>query len=143
MKPYLEKAILLAATAHKGQVDKAGEPYILHPLRLMMRVEGVVAKTAAVLHDIVEDTDWTFAALREEGFPTEVVTALEYLTKKEGESYADFIKRAQGNPVAARVKLADLEDNLDITRIAQPTAKDFERLAKYHEAWRYLAKKGE
>src|SRR5688572_11029433 len=109
----LEKAISIAVEAHRGQLDKSGAPYILHPLSVMARVDGETEKIVAVLHDVVEDTSWTPDALRREGFSDEVLQALDGVTKREGETYEDFVKRAGSNPVARRVKLADLEDNMD------------------------------
>lgn len=134
----LEKAIAIAVEAHRGQTDKMGAPYILHPLSVMWRVDGETEKIVAVLHDVVEDTPWTFEDLKREGFPDEVLQALECVTKREGESYDDFVKRSASNAVARRVKLADLEDNMDVRRLKVGTQKDFERIAKYVSAWRYL-----
>src|SRR5215204_3164106 len=131
----LEDAISIAAQAHKGQKDKAGAPYMLHPLRLMLRMDSEAAMTAAVLHDVVEDTDWTLERLREEGFSDEILEAVDCLTHREGESYQEFVERVRTNPVARRVKIADLEDNMNILRISQLGAKDLERLEKYHRAW--------
>ena len=132
----LEDAIALAALAHHGQKDKAGAPYILHPLRLMLRMGSDVERMAAVLHDVVEDTPYTLDALRRLGFPPEVVEAVEALTRREdeGESYEEFVLRAGRNPIARRVKLADLEDNMDLTRIADPQEKDHQRLERYRRA---------
>ena len=96
----LSRAIEIAASAHAAQVDKGGAPYVLHPLRMMMRQAGEAAMMAAVLHDVVEDTPWTLEALRAEGFPPEVLEAIACLTKREREDYADFIERAGANPIA-------------------------------------------
>jgi (p)ppGpp synthase/HD superfamily hydrolase len=139
----LARAIAIAAEAHVNQVDKAGAPYILHPLRLMFRVEGNDAKIVAVLHDVVEDgPGWSFERLRGQGFPEAVLAALECVTKRPEEQpdemYMAFIARAAGNPIARQVKLADLEDNMDVSRIAQLTEKDVRRLEKYHRAWAWL-----
>jgi (p)ppGpp synthase/HD superfamily hydrolase len=134
----LEDAILLAANAHRGQTDKAGAPYILHPLRMMLRMQTDAERMAAVLHDVVEDTPWTLEGLRAEGFPEEVLEAVDRLSRREGEPYDDFMRRAAVHPVARRVKIADLEDNLDVRRIAHVTEKDAERLTRYHRAWRSL-----
>src|SRR5688572_12689020 len=109
----LEDAIAIAAQAHRRQKDKAGAAYILHPLRLMMRMKTESEKIAAILHDVVEDTGWTIEMLRDQDFSEEVLEAVECLTKREGESYEEFIERAGTNPVARRVKIADLEDNMD------------------------------
>jgi (p)ppGpp synthase/HD superfamily hydrolase len=130
----IERAIALAAKAHEGQVDKAGAPYILHPLRVMLRVKTTEERIAAVLHDVVEDTPVTLEMLRAEGFSEAVVNAVGALTKREGEDYAAFVRRAASDPIARNVKLADLADNSDLSRIAAPTAKDYERIEKYKKA---------
>jgi (p)ppGpp synthase/HD superfamily hydrolase len=131
----VEDAISIAAQAHKGQKDKAGAPYLLHPLRMMMRMNSETAMMAAVLHDVVEDTDWTLGRLHEAGFSVEVIKAVDCLTHREGESYEQFVERVRTNPIARQVKIADLEDNMNIRRIGQLGAKDLERLEKYHRAW--------
>jgi (p)ppGpp synthase/HD superfamily hydrolase len=131
--PTLERAIELAARAHAGQVDKAGQPYILHPLRLMFAVHTPHERMAAVLHDIVEDTHVTFEQLVHEGFPAEVVAAVRALTKHEGENRLDAARRAAGDPVARVVKLADVNDNMDLSRIKQPTEKDHARIKEYEQ----------
>ena len=138
MRMSLEKAIAIATEAHKGKTDRYGAPYILHPLRVMSRVDTDTEKTVAILHDVVEDTKWTFNDLRREGFPEAIVAALDCLTKRKGETYESLIDRAAANPLARRVKLADLEDNLDIRRMETVTVKDAERLSKYLAAWRKL-----
>ena len=138
----VEDAIAIAAQAHKGQKDKAGAPYLLHPLRMMLRMTSEAAMMAAVLHDVVEDTDWTLERLRAEGVPDEVLEAVDCLTHREGESYEEFVERVRTNAVARQVKIADLEDNMNIRRIHQLGAKDLERLEKYHSAWRVLTNAG-
>ncbi|HWX22349.1 MAG TPA: GTP pyrophosphokinase [Candidatus Binatia bacterium] len=135
----LEKAIGIAMEAHRGQKDRYGAPYILHPLRVMGRVETPAEKTVAILHDVVEDTDWTLEALKGEGFSEEVLAALDGVTKREGEAYEDFVKRSARHPLARRVKAADLEDNMDVRRMREVAAKDGERLEKYLKAWRRLS----
>ena len=130
----LEKAIALAVIHHKGQTDKAGKPYIEHPLRLMNQVESEDEKIVAVLHDIVEDTDVSLDDLRDEGFSEEVLSAIECVTKQDGEDYDSFIERISFNPLAVKVKLADLEDNMDLTRLPEVTEKDLERVEKYKRA---------
>lgn len=134
----IEDAIALAVQAHRGQKDRAGAPYILHPLRMMFRVETDAEKIVAVLHDVVEDTDLTLDALRAEGFPEDVVAAVDHLTRRESESYEEFVRRAAAHPVARRVKIADLEDNMDVRRTGTVTQKDVDRLTRYHRAWRSL-----
>lgn len=138
----LERAIELAATAHAGQVDKAGQPYILHPLRVMLRVTGEYERMAAVLHDAVEDTPLTLAQLTGAGFPAEVVAAIEALTKRPGESRMQAATRAAANPIARVVKLADNAENMDLSRIAAPTEKDFARLEEYKQVRTLLLASG-
>ena len=137
----LEHAIALAARAHDGQTDKAGQPYILHPLRVMLAVATEEERMAAVLHDTVEDTPVTFQELAVEGFPLAVIEAVEALTKHQGESRLAAAQRAVVNPIARQVKLADVADNMDLSRIPKPTAKDLARLREY-EAVRTLLLKG-
>lgn len=134
----LERAIEIAAKAHAGQVDKAGQPYVLHPLRMMLAVTAPEARIAAVLHDVVEDTAVTLEELRGEGFPEAVLEAVEALTKRDGEDYEAFIRRVAPNAIAREVKLADLRDNSDLSRIAEPTERDRERIRKYQRAIAYL-----
>lgn len=131
----LERAIAIAASAHRGMKDKAGAPYILHPLRVMLSVDGDEARIVAVLHDVVEDSDdWTLERIRAEGYSAEIVAALDSVTNRDGETYADFVRRAGTNPIGREVKLADLRDNCDPSRIADPTQKDRDRIARYREA---------
>ena len=133
----VERAVVIALHAHRGQVDKAGAPYVLHPLRMMARMADDDTRMAAVLHDVVEDgPGWTFDRLRAEGIPDAVVEAVGFLTKRPEEEgdYEAFIRRAARNPIACRVKLADLEDNMDLSRIASPGEQDFRRVEKYRKA---------
>lgn len=129
----IEKAIEIAARAHAGQLDKAGAPYIFHPLRLMFAVQGEHERMAAVLHDVVEDSPLTFDDLAREGFPAAVIDALRALTKRAGESRVDAARRAAAHPLARTVKLADVADNMDLRRIAHPDERDFARLEQYAE----------
>lgn len=138
----VEDAVAIAARAHRGQQDKAGAPYLLHPLRMMLRMETEAAMMAAVLHDVVEDTEWTLARLREAGFTEEVLEAVDCLTHREGESYQEFVERVRTNPIARQVKIADLEDNMNVRRMNQLGPKELERLEKYHRAWRVLTGAG-
>jgi (p)ppGpp synthase/HD superfamily hydrolase len=135
----LEKAIQIAVRAHAGQKDRAGQPYILHPLRVMARVHTEAEKIVAILHDTVEDTDLSLDDLRAAGFPEEILIAVDCLTKREGEPYDDLIQRAKLNRLAKPVKLADLQDNMDIRRNARITAKDLERFDRYLCAWKTLS----
>lgn len=138
----LERAIAIAAQAHAGKTDKAGAPYILHPLRVMLGVQDAPARIAAVLHDVVEDSTWTLDQLRAEGFAPDVVAAVDALTKRKGESYEDFVRRAGQDPIAHRVKLADIADNMDPSRIAHPTEEDHARMTKYRGARAILESMG-
>jgi len=130
----LERAIAIAATAHAGQRDKGGNPYVLHPLRMMLRLSSLDEQITAVLHDVVEDTDVTLDALRAEGFSETVLEAVDAVTRRAGESYDVFVRRAAANPIGRRVKLVDLEDNSNLLRIPQPTERDHERLQRYRRA---------
>jgi (p)ppGpp synthase/HD superfamily hydrolase len=134
----LERAILIAAQAHLGQRDKGGAPYILHPLRMMMRMESEAAMIAAALHDVVEDSAWTLEQLRDEGFSEEVLQAVDCLTRRDGETYDEFVARAGANAIARPVKIADLEDNMNVKRLGEMTPKDLARIEEYHRAWRAL-----
>ena len=134
----LARAIAIAAEAHQGQQDKAGAPYVLHPLRLMLRMHTEAEMMAAVLHDVVEDTPWTLEQLRQEGFSEEVLAAVEAVTHRAGETYEAYLARAAADPIARKVKRADLEDNMDLRRLSALTDKDVERLRRYHRTWRKL-----
>jgi (p)ppGpp synthase/HD superfamily hydrolase len=127
----IEKAVEIAARAHAGQVDKAGAPYLLHPLRVMLSVITLEEQMAAVLHDVVEDTDVTLEDLKAEGFPAQVIEAIQALTKQPGETRLEAARRAARHPVARVVKLADVTDNMDLRRIACPTDMDYARLREY------------
>lgn len=141
------KALWIADKAHKGQKDKAGQDYIFHPMRvadalandkslsLLARTEGAIA---GMLHDVVEDADITIDYLREQGFPENILFAIDCLTRREGESYSDFIHRCCKSELAMRVKIADLDDNLDVRRLKHITERDIERINRYLEARRYL-----
>ena len=133
----LERAIQIAVSAHAGQSDKAGNAYILHPLRVMMSLQTDDQRIVGVLHDVCEDCEgWDFDRLSSEGFSPPIIEALKSVTKREdgSEGYFDFVRRAMKNDIGRHVKRADLLDNLDILRIKSPTDKDFERLKRYHAA---------
>lgn len=134
----LAKAIILATENHKEQVDKGGHPYILHPLRVMVRVKSLEAKIVAVLHDIIEDTDITKEDLLNIGFSYEIVEAIELLSKPKKEDYIHYIRRIKENPLAKEVKMADLQDNMDLTRLNKITEKDLNRVEKYKKAYSIL-----
>ena len=138
MRP-LQRAIEIATEAHAGQFDKSGKDYIGHPLRVMEMGRTEDEKIVGVLHDVVEDTDWTFEALAEEGFSKEVIDALRCVTKlSDNENYDDFIERVKKNPLAVAVKINDLTDNMDIRRLPYLSDKDVKRLKKYLKAYKRL-----
>ena len=131
----LERAIVIAAEGHAGMTDKAGAPYILHPLRVMLAMTSRNDQIVGVLHDVVEDCrGWTLDKIRDEGFSAEVVEALDSVTQREGEDYFSFVRRAAANPIGRRVKMADLKDNSDLTRIREPQQRDLDRIEKYRDA---------
>lgn len=134
----LEKAIEIAARAHAGQYDKAGEPYILHPLRVLLSLKTADEQMAAALHDVVEDTPMTFEDLEAEGFSSAVINALRALTKEPGETRMPAARRAAQDAVAVRVKIADVTDNMNLARIPNPTAKDRARLEEYKQVKAHL-----
>lgn len=141
MKQLLSKAINLAMQAHAGQVDKAGMPYIGHVMRVMQAGKTIDEKIVGVLHDVVEDTTWTFDALLAEGFPVHIVDALRCVTKlSNDEPYEAFINRVKNNPLAVAVKINDLTDNMDIRRLQTLTDADVQRLRKYLKAYQSLVK---
>ncbi|RAV19622.1 HD domain-containing protein [Paenibacillus contaminans] len=134
----LEKAIALAAQAHAGQTDKGGNPYILHPLRVMMKLQTNEERIAAVFHDLFEDTTVTPQDLEEKSFTREIIDAVHALTKNKDESYDEFIARAKNNSIARNVKIADIEDNMDLSRIPDPAEKDYARVERYRRALKEL-----
>jgi (p)ppGpp synthase/HD superfamily hydrolase len=134
----LQRAIEIAVKAHgdEGHVDKGGSPYILHPFRVMLSLKTEEERIVGVLHDVIEDCpDWTFDRLREEGFSEVVIAGLQSVTKtSEDEDYDEFVSRCVANPIGRRVKIADITDNLDVTRLGTLTEKDIKRLNKYKKA---------
>ena len=135
----LKRAIEIATEAHQGQFDKSGKDYIGHPLRVMGMGKTEEEKIVGVLHDVIEDTDWTFEKLAEEGFSQEIISALRCVTKlSENENYDDFIDRVKKNPLAVAVKINDLTDNMDIRRLPYLSDKDVKRLKKYLKAYKRL-----
>ena len=141
MNQLLSKAINIAMQAHAGQVDKAGMPYIGHVMRVMQAGKTIDEKIVGVLHDVVEDTTWTFDALLAEGFPGHIVDALRCVTKlSDDEPYESFINRVKTNPLAVAVKINDLTDNMDIRRLQALTDADVQRLRKYLKAYQSLVK---
>lgn len=137
-KELLEKALEIAINAHKGQVDKAGAAYVFHPIRVAQRCETEEEKIVALLHDTIEDTNVTENYLLEQGFSRTIVDAVLGVTRKDDETYEEFIRRCALNPLSRIVKLYDLEDNMDIRRLKEVTEKDRDRLNKYLRAYRFL-----
>lgn len=133
-----DRALRMAIRAHEGQRDKSGREYIMHPIRVAERCKDPWAKIVALLHDTIEDTDITADFLRSEGFPEEIVNGVLSVTKNEGETYEAFVCRAAENVIGREVKIADLEDNMDIRRLGEITDEHVARLRKYLRAWHYL-----
>lgn len=136
----IEKSLAIALKAYSGQQDKAGKTYILHPLRIMSKMDSEYEMSVALLHDVIEDSDYSGEDLLAEGIPLEVVEAVQLLSKIDGDTYDQFIDRLIGNTLAAKVKIADIEDNINILRLESVGEKDLERVAKYHKAWKKLTK---
>ncbi len=131
----LERAIEIAKEAHAGQKDKAGADYVQHPMRVAFSLPlGSEARIVGVLHDVVEDSEWTLDRLRSEGFSEAVIAGVDALTRREGETYMQFVARAARDPIGRAVKRADLHDNMDTSRLGEITDEDRERLARYMTA---------
>ena len=140
--PLTRLAMTIACSAHQGQLDKAGYPYIHHPLHVAEQMTDEYACAAALLHDVVEDTDWTLAQLKEAGIPTPILDALALLTHDDGTTYLDYVRRLRDNPIARAVKLADLRHNSDTSRLDTLTEQDLFRLERYRKAVVLLTKAG-
>lgn len=141
MEYILEKAVQIAVDAHSGQKDKSGRPYIFHPLRVMHSVETYEAKVIAILHDVAESGKVTFDELLEYGIPKHLVITLRLMSRDKKLSYEDYIAQIAENPLAARVKIADLKDNLDTSRLKELSDEDIERIKKYTSAFQFLRKR--
>nr|DAS76548.1 MAG TPA: (p)ppGpp synthetase, RelA/SpoT family [Caudoviricetes sp.] len=135
----IDIALAIARKAHAGQVDKAGVDYIQHPLYVASQVKTEQEKAVALLHDVLEDSDITAADLLAYGLSNEVVTAVQTLTKKKGQSYQDYLEKVKSNDLARVVKLADLKHNSDLSRLKSVSDTDRERVKKYKNAIRYLS----
>lgn len=129
----IDKALQLATKAHKGQIDKGGNPYISHPIAVSMMMRSGDEKVVALLHDVVEDSDITFEMLEDYGFSNEIIDAIRSITKCNGEDYNDYITRVKQNPIARKVKIEDLKHNMDLSRISEPCEKDYKRIEKYKD----------
>ena len=142
LNEQLEIAIELAIKYHKGQMDKGGNPYILHPLEVMNNVNRMESKIVAVLHDIIEDTQCSVDTLREYGIDEDAIESINVLTHKEGMSYMEYITEISYDLIATEVKLADLKYNMDLSRLNRKiTNKDLERNKKYMKAYYFLLSK--
>lgn len=133
-----ENAMQIAIKVHRGQLDKGGNDYINHPVRVERRCICQEDRLVALLHDTIEDGNIASEYLLLVGFSQEVVDAVLSVSRKRGEDYFKFIQRCKANPIGRRVKICDLEDNMDITRLKELTEKDIERLKKYHKAYKML-----
>lgn len=138
MPSQIENALRIALEAHTGQTDRYGTAYILHPLRVMMRVRDETEKIVAILHDVIEDSSWTGEMLLREGFEPLIVSSVQALSKQPGEDYMDYIQRTTLNPITIQVKLADLADNMDLNRCPRVTKDDLQRFTRYLNARDYL-----
>lgn len=136
----LDKAILIAVQSHQGQKDRYGINYILHPLRVMFKVDSEEEKTVAILHDVVEKTSWTIEKLQKEGFPKDILIAVDLLTRRKSQSYLGYIKKLKENALATRVKIADIEDNMDLQNMNELSENNFKKLSMLHKAWITLKK---
>ncbi len=134
----IEKSLAIALDAHTGHVDKANQPYILHPIRVMNKMNNEIEMSVAILHDVVEDSSLSFEQLQAKGISKEVVEILRHLTKSRKESYDEFIERVMKNKVAVKVKIEDIKDNMDINRLPNVSEVDLNRLQKYHRALKRL-----
>ena len=135
----IDIALAIAKKAHAGQVDKAGVDYIQHPLYVASQVKTEQEKAVALLHDVLEDSNITVADLLAYGLSNEVVTAVQTLTKKKGQSYQDYLEKVKSNNLARVVKLADLKHNSDLSRLKSVSDTDRKRVEKYKNAIRYLS----
>ncbi len=137
--PFFERALALATVKHAGQLDKGGDPYVMHVIRVMQGVNDPEEKIVALLHDVIEDTDFTMEDLTDFGFPEEIVHGINLLTRDPAEGYMEYIKKLSGDLRAVNVKLSDLNDNQNHSRLKSPmTQKDYDRLDKYRKAEAYL-----
>lgn len=134
-----KKALFISFNAHKNQFDKSGMPYVYHPYRVAEQMDDEYATCVALLHDVVEDTETTLSDLEQIGFPQEVLTAIALLTHDDDTPYFAYIQNIKANPLAKKVKLADLHDNSNCDRLEHVGSSDLKRLEKYREAIRILS----
>ena len=134
----LDQALEIAVKAHSGQKDKVGAPYILHPFRIMMKMNSEEERIVAALHDVIEDSDVTLEDLRQAGFPKTILEAVDCLTRRKGEDYEAYVERASSIPLAKKIKIADLEDNMNFRRLNHLMERDEKRVLRYQKAYRFL-----
>lgn len=133
-----KKALKLCFEAHKNQTDKSGMPYVFHPFHLAESMTDEYTTTVALLHDVVEDTDYTLRDLKEMGFPERVTDALVLLTHDKSVPYMEYVEKIKHNPIARAVKLADLAHNSDLSRLDTVDEKALRRVEKYKKAMEIL-----
>lgn len=141
--PETKRAMRLMFEAHKDAWDKSGLPYVFHPFHVAEQMDDETSTVVALLHDVVEDTHYTLDDLREMGFSAQVCEALDLLTHRKGVPYMDYVRKMKANPVAVKVKLADLAHNSDLSRLEQPSDKDIKRVEKYKAAMKVLREEEE
>lgn len=134
-----KQALKLCFAAHEYQVDKSGIPYVFHPFHLAEQMKDEASTVTALLHDVVEDTDYTLEDLRQMGYPEQILEALTLLTHDDGSPYLDYVARLRNNPIARQVKLADLRHNSDLSRLDQIDEAALRRVEKYQKAIRLLS----
>lgn len=135
------EALQIAYNAHHDQLDKGGNAYFLHPVFVALQMDTEEEKITGILHDVIEDTDVTLEDLKRQGFSENVIAAVDAMTRRENETYMEFIKRLSVNEIARHVKIQDIRNNMDLTRIPEPTKKDWDRMEVYMQALTYLEEK--
>jgi len=134
----LDRAILIAVQSHQGQRDRYGINYIIHPLRVMLNFKTEKEMIVAVLHDVLEKSDWTLQKLRAEEFDNDILEAVDLLTRRDSQNYEDYINKLKGNSLARRIKIADIEDNMNPKRMGRLSEEDSEKLSQLRRARRIL-----
>lgn len=134
----LKKALDICLNKHSGQVDKSGKEYFIHPVTVALLCDTTKEKIVALLHDVIEDTDYTFTDLKNDGFSQEIIDAIRAVTKNDDITYQEYISNIKNNPIARKVKLNDLKHNSDLSRLENPTDQDLKRTKKYLESIHFL-----
>lgn len=133
-----KKALRLCFDAHRDQMDKSGSPYVFHPFHLAEQMDTEETTVVALLHDVVEDSDYTLEDLKEMGYPASIIDALTLMTHDPSVPYMEYVKAISTNPIASKVKMADLQHNSDLTRLDKIDAKALARVEKYAAAIKLL-----